>query len=244
MGQERPPRLSLLLRELPSIPAVLASRLRRARKVDLGLGEGGKLPPVMVLPGLLSSDSTTSFLRRTLEVNGFATYGAKLGFVTGITPEKLAQAEARLAQIFAQHGEKVVLVGWSLGGVFGRVLAQRHPQYVKMVVTLGTPFSGDRHANNAWRVYNALNDHTVDAPSLPDDPSSKPPVHTVAVWSAADGVIAPECARGHPVERDTEHELSANHIGLGCRRAAVEEIAGIVARELAHIDAVQGGSIP
>lgn len=233
MAQEKPPRLSLLLREFPSIPAVLASRLRRARKVDLGPGESGKLPPVMVLPGLLSSDSTTSFLRRTLEVNGFATYSAKLGFVTGITPEKLAQAEHRLAQIYTGHGEKVVLVGWSLGGVFGRVLAQRHPQYVKMVVTLGTPFSGNRHANNAWRVYNALNDHTVDAPRLPDDPSAKPPVHTVAVWSAKDGVIAPECARGHSHERDAEHELSASHIGLGCRRAAVEEVTTIVARELA-----------
>ena len=75
---------------------------------------------------------------------------------------------------------KVVLLGWSLGGIYARVLAQRHPDLVDLVVTLGTPFSGDRRANNAWRVYEALNDHAVDASPLPDDPSVKPSVPTIA----------------------------------------------------------------
>ena len=231
MGGGKPPPMSLWLKELPWLPLIAVSRFRRAKKVDVGLE--GDLPPVLVLPGLMSSDSTTSFLRRTLEASGFATYGSQLGLVTGVTPERLERAERRLTEISDSHGEPAVLLGWSLGGIFARVLAQRHPQHAKMVVTLGTPFSGSRSANNAWRLYNARNDHTVHEPNLPDDPSAKPPVHTVAVWSEADGVIAPECARGKGGERDAAHQLGASHFGFGCHRASIEEVVQIIAKELA-----------
>ena len=60
----------------------------------------------------------------------------------------------------------------------------------RVVMTLGSPFSGDRRANNAWRVYEALNDHKVDAVPFPEDPGEKPPVRTIAVWSPRDGIVA------------------------------------------------------
>ncbi|MEL6529462.1 MAG: alpha/beta fold hydrolase [Pseudomonadota bacterium] len=132
----------------------------------------------------------------------------------------------------------MILLGWSLGGLYARVLAQRHPDKAAMVVTLGTPFSGDRKANNAWRLYNAINDHTVDAPTLPDDPSVKPPVRTVAVWSANDGVIAPECARGEASERDVEIEVPFRHFAMGSDRRAIEQIVAILDQETALLGVI------
>lgn len=230
---DAPPPFSLWLRELPWWAAIIAAPLRKARKFDFSFRVDGPLPPVMILPGLLSCDRDTSFMRRTFSVNGFPTYRSGLGFVTGITPEQMQKAEQRLAAIAAQQGEPVVLVGWSLGGIYARVLAQRHPEHVRMVVTLGTPFSGSRRANNAWRVYNALNDHTVDAPTLPDNPSIKPPVHTVAVWSMDDGVVAPTSAMGANRERDVAALFPNRHFAFGSQRAAVEEVVQLVAQELA-----------
>lgn len=228
--ESAPPPLSLWLRELPYILPILASPLRKPRPVTgAARGEG---QPVLVFPGILSSDNSTALLRSTLEQAGYRAHASQLGFVTGITPETLARAEARLSQLAATEGRKVVLLGWSLGGIYARVLAQRHPGLVQLVMTLGTPFSGDRRANNAWRVYEALNDHAVDASPLPDDPSVKPEVPTIAVWSNSDGVIAPAAARGLPHERDAEVEVPFHHFALGSSRPAIERIVHELGKQL------------
>lgn len=177
-----------------------------------------------MFPGILSSDHSTALLRRTLGQAGFRAHPSQLGLVTGVTPETLARAETRLVALASSEGRKLVLLGWSLGGIYARVLAQRHPDKVELVMTLGTPFSGDRRANNAWRVYEALNDHKVDASPLPDDPSVKPPVPTIALWSRKDGVIAPASARGLLHERDAEVEVPFRHFALGASRPAIARI--------------------
>ncbi|BDI61242.1 esterase/lipase family protein [Qipengyuania nanhaisediminis] len=235
MSGEKPPPIRLWLRELPLLPAIWVNKARRVKP-----GELKRCPregqPVLVFPGILSGDRATSLLRRSLDAAGFRAFPSTFRLVTGVNEETFAQAEARLDEVAGQCGCKPVLVGWSLGGIIARVLAQRHPDKVAMVVTLGSPFSGDRHANNAWRIYNAMNDHTVDDPPLPDDPSVKPPVHTVALWSRNDGVIAPECARGRDGERDVAIEVPARHFAYGSSRRQVAEIVGIISEQLARID--------
>jgi pimeloyl-ACP methyl ester carboxylesterase len=222
MDDRSPPPLSLWLAELPYTLPIIASPLRRADRVAGGATGGGQ--PVLVFPGILSSDQSTALLRRTLEAAGYRAYASQLGFVTGITPATFARAEARLAEVAEAAGCKVVLLGWSLGGIYARVLAQRHPDLVELVMTLGTPFSGDRRANNAWRVYEALNGHAVDTPPLSDDPAIKPPVPTIALWSRQDGVIAPASARGLPHERDAEVEVPFRHFAMGSSRPAIARI--------------------
>jgi hypothetical protein len=54
----------------------------------------------------------------------------------------------------------------------------------------------------------------VDAPPIECDLSAKPPVPTIALWSSADGIVAPLCARGLPHESDHAIELSCSHIGF------------------------------
>lgn len=229
MSERTAPPLSLWLRELPHTLQIAASPLRRVKSDREPCGNG---QPVLVFPGIMSSDNSTSLLRRTLDEAGFRSYESKLGFVKGVTLESFAKAEERLAEVHQAEGRKPVLLGWSLGGLYSRVLAQRHPDRAAMVMTLGSPFSGDRRANNAWRLYNALNDHTVDAPRLPDDPAIKPPVHTVAIWSRNDGVIAPECARGQPDERDLEIEVPTRHFAFGADRRSIDQIVSILSEQL------------
>jgi pimeloyl-ACP methyl ester carboxylesterase len=225
-----PPPLSLWLSELPYALPIILSPLRRVHPVTDVLPGAGQ--PVLVFPGILSSDKSTSLLRRTLDLAGYHSHSSQLGFVTGVTPETFSKAEARLADVAASEGRKVVLLGWSLGGIYARVLAQRHPELVELVMTLGTPFSGDRRANNAWRVYEAINDHKVDASPLPDNPSVKPPVPTVALWSRKDGVIAPAAACGLPNERDADVEVPFRHFAMASSRPAIDRIVAELGERL------------
>jgi pimeloyl-ACP methyl ester carboxylesterase len=231
MDDTAPPPVSLWLRELPLTVPIALSPLRAPQPVAGARDGAGQ--PVLVIPGILSSDSATALLRRTLDLTGYRAYPSEMGFLTGIQPETLACAVGRLAEIAAAEQRKVAIVGWSLGGLYARVLAQRHPDLVELVMTLGTPFSGDRRANNAWRLYEAINDHTVDAPTVPDDPSVKPPVPTIALWSRNDGVIAAAAARGLPNERDGEVEVPFHHFALASTRPAIARVVIELGRALA-----------
>lgn len=229
MTDQIPPPVSLYVREFAHTLPIIASPVRRVSSVE---GANGNGQPILIFPGILSNDLATSLMRRSFAHAGYHAHSSKLGFVTGVTPKSMAQAEARLTDVFEREERKLVLLGWSLGGIYSRVLAQRQPDKVAMVVTMGSPFSGDRRANNAWRIYEALNDHKVDAPNLPDDPSAKPPMHTVAVWSPNDGIIAPPCAKGLPSERDVEVEVPFKHFAYGSGRSSIEAMIKLVGEQL------------
>ena len=227
------PSFGTWVRELPNLPIIWSSPVRPVRlppekRADDTANSRG---PVLVFPGILSNDGATSLMRRTLCAAGFEVYPSKLGVVTGITEAVFAKAQARLMEVYARDERPVTLVGISLGGLYARVLAQRHPDKVVRVVTLGTPFSGDRRANNAWRLYEAINDHSVDNPPLPDDPREKPPVRTIAIWSPVDGVVAPACSRGEQGECDLAIEVPDKHFQFSASRRSINHLVDLLIAE-------------
>ena len=228
----KPPPLRNTLKEALAVPRVLVNPLRRAR----GGKQVGKGRAVLVIPGLATGDISTVLLRRTLKARGFRPEGWKLGLNTGADPAKMKRLEARIAEMRRETGRKVVLIGWSLGGLYARVLGQRCADDLDLVVTVASPFSGDRHANVAWRFYEAINDHTVDDPPFGEDPAAKPPVPTIAVWSAVDGVISPECTRGRDGEVDYTLRIDASHFTLGTSRACIDKLIA----KIAEVDAERG----
>ncbi|PZQ65961.1 MAG: alpha/beta hydrolase [Variovorax paradoxus] len=115
----------------------------------LQLAPRGDGHPVLVLPGLVVSDISTRLLRRYLRGRGHDVHGWGLGNNFGPRPGVEAAMVARLQALHDKEGRKVSLVGWSLGGVFARLLASRHPHLVRDVVTLGSPFAGSPRATNA-----------------------------------------------------------------------------------------------
>ncbi|MEO1730699.1 MAG: alpha/beta fold hydrolase [Pseudomonadota bacterium] len=219
----KPPPLGYLLREIPNLALIWSSPVRPVR-VSNAHGSPQESSPVLVFPGILSHDSATSLMRRTLRASGYYAHASRLGVVTGMTPALVAKAEERLDEVYRKHRRPVTLIGISLGGLYARVLAQRHPDKVRLVMTLGTPFSGDRRANNAWRVYEAINDHSVDNPPFKDDPKQKPKAHTIAIWSPYDGVIAPACSRGEAGERDIAIEVPERHFEFSASRRSINRI--------------------
>ena len=90
MDDSSPPPLSLWVRELPITVPIALSPLRRPRAVAGARDGAGQ--PVMVIPGILSSDSATALLRRTLDASGYRAHASELGFLTGIKAATLARA--------------------------------------------------------------------------------------------------------------------------------------------------------
>lgn len=217
------PSLPLLAREALSF-AYMRTSAAFASTVTLDVkGEGRS---VMVLPGFLASDQTTSRLRRSLNMAGFAAHGWGLGRNNGIKADIFNRLDNRIDALSIEA--PLTLVGWSLGGLIAREYAKHAPHNVAKVVTLGSPFSGDLRANNAWRVYEFVAGHKVDAPPIEVLLSEKPPVPTCALWSARDGVVAPSSARGKHDESDHRIELDCTHMAFVARPDAIRAIARVI----------------
>jgi hypothetical protein len=192
-------------------------------------------PKCMVIPGFLASDRSTAELRQAFADAGWRVEGWDAGLNTGAKADTIALLRERFEAF--SDGDKVLLVGWSLGGVFARELAREVPDDALAVVTLGSPFSGDPHWNNVWRMYEWVAGHKVEQPPVIRD-HSKPPVPTLALWSRRDGIVAPRAAYGLPEESDEAVELDCTHMGFavtstGTRAVVKETMRFLSERELA-----------
>ena len=94
---------------------------------------------VLVIPGFLTGDWSTTRLREFLRGIGYRVERAKLQLNAGPTKGILARLEDRLMHLNVESGAPVALVGQSLGGVFARELAHKYPDKVRCVVTLCSP---------------------------------------------------------------------------------------------------------
>ena len=217
-GDDRPPSGWMRLLELRWTFA----RIWRGRGKVGPLGpEGGS--PALVIPGFIANDRTSMELRRALADAGWRVHPWELGWNIGVRADVIDRLKVRLESI-STEGLPVLLVGWSLGGVFARELALACPEKVRAVVTLGSPFSGDPHSNNMWRVYEVIAGHKVDKPPI-ERRLDKPPVPTLAFWSKKDGIVAVRAARGLVNESDRTVELECAHMAFGVSRRTTRKVA-------------------
>lgn len=214
----RGPAPHLFLGELATLPEYLS--VRRARRRDVAL----RAQSVMLLPGFAAHPLRMRPMARALSGAGHRVEHWGLGFNLGPNAENLDFLVARVTELARANNSPIALVGWSLGGLFAREIARRVPHTVSKVITLGTPFSGDRHANNVWRAYQLVTGHAVDDLPVDVDFSAKPPVPTVALWSPRDGVVHPRAARGRPHERDRALALRCTHMGFTVDGTVFDEV--------------------
>ena len=223
-GDDRPPPGWMRLREA----GYLLARLAR------GFGHLGPRgpedgPPALVIPGFVANDRTTMELRRALAEGGWRVHGWGLGWNLGVEDDIVEQLERCIDRMGAK--QPVLVVGWSLGGLYARELARHCPDKVRAVVTLGSPFSGDLHQNNVWRLYELVAGHKVDETPIPRN-TAKPPVPHLAIWSRKDGIVAVRAARGLANESDEAVEMNCAHMAFGVSRRATRQVVREIDRFL------------
>ncbi len=176
--------------------------------------------PVMVLPGLGTSDSSTRFMRDFMSDIGYTAYPWGLGHnlgPRGSLEKLLSTLAARVRYISDEHaGAKVTLIGWSLGGIYSREVAKLCPDRVRQVITMGTPFKGNLSGTNATLLYEILSkDKSHKDPALMERISVPPPVPFTSLYSKTDGVVHWKCSIEDPSPLTQNIEIPwASHMGL------------------------------
>ncbi|MFM7293420.1 MAG: esterase/lipase family protein [Burkholderiales bacterium] len=186
--------------------------------------------PVIVFPGLGAGDLSTAPLRDFLSGQGYDTYGWDLGRNLGPREGVLQKSVERIGEIVKSNGSNVTLIGWSLGGIYAREFAKALPDFVRSVVTLGTPFSGDPKATNAWWYYEFASGHKLNNPQLLAQLKKPPPVPTTSIYSRTDGVVAWQLSHQTPGKFAENIEVVASHVGLGLNPTALYAVADRLAQ--------------
>ena len=145
--------------------------------------------PVLVLPVMGRGDDQAVPTRAALDQLGYRSFGWGVGRNIGPTPQLLAGIERRLLALHAEHG-RLDLAGFSLGGVFARLMAHRHPDKVRQVATICSPFRAPldsaflplRPFLRAWRTPDLLEMAKLAARPLP--------VPGTFIFSRNDGIVA------------------------------------------------------
>jgi len=215
--------------EGPRALAEMASLLPAAPY--LALAPRGDGHPVLVLPGFGGGDGSTTVIRRYLAGQGLATHTWELGRNLGSAiPDLQQRLSERLEAVWQESGRRPVsLVGWSLGGVYARLLTHIHPERVRQVITLGSPIGGTPQPSRAQRVMSRLGAAGIDreqamrlrrlaSDALPGVPSS-------AVYSRTDGIVPWQIARQEAGPLAENIEVYGSHIGLGFNASALYLLA-------------------
>jgi pimeloyl-ACP methyl ester carboxylesterase len=224
----------------PALPLYLTEPARAAAEFGWFLACAPLLPalphgdghPVLVLPGLLATDSSTGPLRRILRRLGYPVEGWLLGRNLGPTSRVAAGLSRRLDDLVQHHGRTVSLVGWSLGGVYARVLARQDPAAVRQVITLGSPFQLARSdQTRAHQVFERYSHMHVERWQLPlEDERTRLAVPATSIYSVLDGVVHWRACLDRVSPLSENIEVYGSHLGLGHHPAVVWAVADRLAQ--------------
>ena len=224
----KPPSKLLWAMEVPRGAFGLASLgFARAKLSGAPRGDGR---PVMLLPGLFNSDRSNMFLRRYLVALGYRAEGWGLGRNLGARAigEDGTRLLARIRALHGETGERVTLVGVSLGGIMARFAAHELPEAVREVVTISSPFAGSPRATNVWRAFELVTGDRIDAPRVVAQSALVAralPVPATAIWSRSDGLVNGMICHDAACR---SVEVRSSHIGVQVRPEVLLAVARVL----------------
>ena len=213
-----------------------ATNLATERKYlnSLPKGDGH---PVMVLPGFMAGDFSTVFIRYFLNQWGYAAQPWNLGLNLGLN--KYRDVENRMAQELEKHfndyGQKVSLIGWSLGGTFARELARQHPEWVRSVICLGSPIGKDISGALTAGIYQFISGNRFSDPEfrkkIAQASRPVPKVPCTAIFSKSDGIVNWKIAQEKESIIAENIEVKSAHTGLGMNASVMYLLADRLRQE-------------
>lgn len=174
--------------------------------------------PVLVYPGLTLNGRSTADLRVRLQQLGYAVYDWQQGYNygPGLDFERwLVLLDRQLREIHAYHKSSVSLIGCSLGGTYARELAKLHPELVRQVITLATPFvEPDEIATEKMFGYLTNTDSLIDE-TLLQRLGEAPPVPSSSIYSQTDGIVSwRRCIGKQTATRRNIEVKGVSHLGM------------------------------
>jgi triacylglycerol lipase len=217
-----------------------AADLRRrraglAREVPRGCGES-----VLLIPGYTAGDGSLAPLAGWLRELGYAPQHAGIAANVDCATRTAERLVERLKTITAAHADRTVIVGHSLGGVLGRLLAVQRPDLVRGVICLGSPLVDSRAVHPmVWAHVQAVGALAglgvpgllsraclsggccAESRGLLQAPVSEG-VDLVSVYSRRDGVVDWRSCRDPEAE---QVEVDSTHVGMAMNAAVYRLVA-------------------
>ncbi|SNS10140.1 hypothetical protein SAMN04488107_1369 [Geodermatophilus saharensis] len=226
--------------EGPGLPLYLTEVGRAVADYGLYLAARPLLPrlpvgdghPVLVLPGLMADDVSTTTLRRVLRRLGYRVHGWRLGRNIGPTAECVEGMARRIEDLGDRYGRPVSLIGQSLGGIYARDLARKTPDSVRQVITLGSPFALQADTQTrAHRVFERYSHLHVERRTLPLQTEATPlQVPSTSIYSHQDGIVAWQACLDRLSPHAENIAVHASHLGMGHNPAVIYAVADRLAQ--------------
>jgi len=209
------PSLFDILREVraPFEFASVALHVHALRQAPRGNGRA-----VLLVPGYLADDHSMRPLGAYLKYLNYDVYYTELGRNMGKVNADMMRLGDRVESVSQiVGGEKVTLIGWSLGGVLTREVARLFPDVVQEVLTLGTPIVGGPKFTSVGKRYAKRNNIDLDEFELDVHQRNSigltQPV--TSIYSKSDGVVAWQASVDIYNHQATNIEVNGSHMGLG-----------------------------
>ena len=185
--------------------------------------------PVLLMPPYLGNDHSTRFVRRYLKAVGFKSYKWELG-VNMINSKYIPKLVERLDEIYEKHQEKVSLVGWSGGGILAKIIANRYPDKVEQLITIGSPVWGVKNMQTPIiRTLEFLRGKTLRARNkqILEELEDIPKVPITCIYTKTDGLVPwKNCLEAETYRKDIRNvEVFGSHCGLGANASVLVTIA-------------------
>jgi len=227
-AQLRAPAPHYWLYELRAVREFVGSFVPRPFAPTLPRGNG---QPVLVLPGFAASDSAMTLMVSRLNKLGYRAETWGLGRNTGNLKRLMPLIIERVLKLSSTTGQKVMMVGWSLGGTISREVAREHPAAVSRVITLGSPVVGGAKYTFVANRYRKQGIDLDKAARIAEERESTKPlrVPVTALYDKRDAIVNwPACIdrRNSCVEHI---EVNCSHLGM----AVDHHVFTLIAEKLA-----------
>lgn len=192
--------------------------------------EHGDGHSVIVYPGFGCGPDSTALLRSFINKSGYDVHcwgqGRNIGPSSTLEAAMLAQLEE-----VSQHS-RVSLVGWSLGGLYARALANDRPHLVRRVITLGSPHLSRPDSTILAALFEKISPTKISDLTEEDFARIRrtPPVPVTSIYSRTDGVVCwQDCL--NEARDDVENvEVVGSHSGLSHNHHAIQIVLERLAR--------------
>lgn len=236
------------LKSMPGWLARIASESRFAGEVldfEKHLPHGGDGPTtnidrqVLVVPGFGFGDAATAPMQIALRRAGFRVVRSHILANVRCSDRAVDRlAEVAKRAVDADHGQRLMVVGHSRGGMLARGLGARHPELVSTVVSLGAPLNDEfafyeipQPMVGVLRLVHQRDPELRDRQCVtaqctcpymqavhrpfPDD------VELISYFTTSDGIVD---WRACVVPGAENIEVSGSHLGMGLRPDTVDQV--------------------
>jgi len=232
VGPLKPPTKFNTLKEIRAPLEWLFAYSNRTKLAHIPDGDGRLL---VLVPGYGADEWSMRPLKKFLKSINYQVFDWGHGRNRGHVKQDTERLAETIQTIYKNHSDtKVTLIGWSLGGVLAREVARISPEWVKEVITMGTPLMGGPKYTVVAKKYaktmaKDLDHYEAEIHEI-NSQGIKQPV--TVIYSKSDGIVGWRAAVDRYNIQARNVEVKCSHLGM----VVNAEVWQVIATTLADSD--------